>query len=121
MSIKKPVIYSFVDDTPDSTFKGLSAKLRENHKVIYRVYKISIIKDKKYSVGISLNDNIDFNEFKNICDEIIKHFNMNINIFYKNYNEPKEVKYTYSNIIKNDIVDFSNKQTKLLFIDDDKD
>jgi len=121
MSIKKPIIYSFVDNTPDSTFKGLSAKLRENHKVIYRVYKISIIKDKKYSVGISLNDNIDFNEFKNICDEIIKHFNMNINIFYKNYTEPSGIKYTYSNIIKNDIVNTLEQKTKLLFIDDDKD
>jgi hypothetical protein len=121
MSIKKPVIYSFIDDKPESIFKGLSAKLRKNHKVINRVYKISIIKDKKYSVGVSLNENIDFIEFKNICDEIIKHFNININIFYKNYNEPLGVKYTYSNIAKKDIVDTLEQKTKFLFIDDDKD
>jgi hypothetical protein len=118
MSFKKPLIYSFVDNTPDSIFKGLSAKLRENHKVIYRVYKINTSKDKKYTVCLSLNENIDFIEFKNICDEIIMHFNMNINIFYKNYNEPKDIKYTYTNIIKNDIVDTLEQKTKLLFIDD---
>jgi len=121
MSFKKPIIYSFVDDKPENIFKGLSAKLRENHKVIYRVFKINNIKDVKYTICLSLNENIDFIEFKNICDEIIKHFNININIFYKNYNEPLGVKYTYSNIAKKDIVDFSIKKTKLLFIDDDKD
>ena len=46
---------------------------------------------------------------------------MNINIFYKNYTEPSGIKYTYSNIIKNDIVNTLEQKTKLLFIDDDKD
>ena len=116
-SSKKPMLFAFVENKPDSLFVGFSQKLRKKHPSVFRVNIARNIKDIKYSILIYFNNKIDYNEFKAITDEIISHFDGNLNVFYKNKEEPYGVKYTYSNI--NQVVKPDVEKEKIAFIQDD--
>ena len=116
-SSKKPMLFAFVENKPDSLFVGFSQKLRKKHSSVYRVNIAKNIKDVKYSILIYFNNKIDYTEFQAITDEIILHFEGNLNVFYKNKEEPYGVKYTYSNI--NQVVKPDVEKEKIAFIQDD--
>jgi len=117
-SSKKPMIFAFVENKPDSLFVGFSQKLRKKYPTVFRVNIARNIKDVKYSILIYFNNKIDYNDFKAITDEIISHFDGNLNVFYKSKSEPYGIKYTYSNInqviVKPDV-----EKQKIAFIQDD--
>jgi hypothetical protein len=116
----KPMIFAFVENKPDALFVGFSQKLRKKHPSVYRVNIAKNIKDVKYSILIYFNNKIDYTEFQAITDEIISHFDGNLNVFYKSKEEPYGTKYTYSNInqvvVKPDV-----EKQKIAFIPDDND
>ena len=116
----KPMVFAFVENKPDALFVGFSQKLRKKHPSVYRVNIAKNIKDVKYSILIYFNNKIDYNEFQAITDEIISHFDGNLNVFYKSKDEPYGTKYTYSNInqviVKKDV-----EKQKVSFIPDDND
>ena len=115
----KPMIFAFVENKNDSLFVGFSQKLRKGHPSVYRVNIAKNIKDVKYSVLIYLNNIIEYIEFQKITDEIISHFDGNLNVFYKSKDEPYGTKYTYSNI--NQVVKPDVEKQKVSFIPDDND
>ena len=118
-SSTKPIIFAFVENKPDSLYVGFSQKLRKGHPSVYRVNISKNIKDVKYSILIYLNNIIEYMEFQTITDEIISHFDGNLNVFYKSKEEPYGVKYTYSNI--NQVVKPDVEKQKIAFIPDDND
>jgi len=116
-SSTKPMIFAFVENKNDALFVGFSHKLRKKHPTVFRVNIARNIKDVKYSILIYFNNKIDYNEFKAITDEIILHFDGNLNVFYKSKDEPYGTKYTYSNI--NQVVKPDVEKQKIAFIQDD--
>ena len=118
-SSTKPIIFAFVENKPDSLYVGFSQKLRKGHPSVYRVNIAKNIKDVKYSILIYFNNIIEYMEFQAITDEIISHFDGNLNVFYKSKEEPYGVKYTYSNI--NQVVKPDVEKQKIAFIPDDND
>jgi len=115
----KPMIFAFVENKPDSLYVGFSQKLRKKHPSVFRVNISKNIKDVKYSILIYFNNIIEYMEFQKITDEIISHFDGNLNVFYKSKKEPYGVKYTYSNI--NQVVKPDVEKEKIAFIPDDND